>query len=203
LSRRRLYLAAFFFHFALIFTISCRATLSILARGHTDLPSSLDKFWREGEVIATAALGGALAVSNPVRQTLTAYVHSAGIEGGYAFFAPRVPNSAKLVFELHFNDGRIEYELPHVRADAVGLRLSELLDTIRATDYEPLRELLLKMLAYSIWQEHPDVTSIRAVLGYIDVPSPAEFNSGKRESYNLICAYDFGFSTSADQSKLP
>lgn len=153
--------------------------------------------------MSAAPLGGSLAVSNPVRQALTAYLNSAGIEGGYGFFAPRVPNSTKLVFELHFSDGRIEYELPHVRADAAGLRLSELLDKISATDYEPLRELLLKMLAYSVWQENPDATSIRAVLGYIDVPSPAEFNGGKRESYNLVCAYDFRFSASADQSKLP
>jgi hypothetical protein len=201
LSRRRLYLTGFFFHFTLIFTVSCRATLSILARGHSDLPHCLEKYWQKAEVVATVALGGTLAISNPVRQALTAYLNSAGIEGGYGFFAPRVPNSAKLVFELHFNDGRVEYDLPHVRADAAGSRLSELLDMIGATDYEPLRELMLKMLAYSIWRERPDATTIRAVFGYIDIPSPAEFEHGKRESYNLICAYDFRFSSSPDRSK--
>jgi hypothetical protein len=203
LSRRRFYLAGFFFHFALIFTVCCRATLSILARGHSDLSHSLDRYWQNAELLTTAALGGTLAMSNPVRQGLTAYLNSAGIEGGYGFFGPHVPNAVKLVFELHFNDGRIEYELPHVRAHAAGPRLSELLDMIRATDYEPLRELMLKMLAYSIWREHPDATSIRAVFGYIDVPSAADFDAGKRESYNLICAYDFRFSPSLDQSKSP
>lgn len=194
-------MAGFFFHFALIFTVCCRATLAILARGHSDLPRSLDRYWQKAELLTAAALGGTLAVSNPVRQYLTGYLNSAGIEGGYGFFGPRVPNSVKLVFELHFNDGRIEYELPHVRADAAGLRLSELLDEIRATEYEPLRELMLKMLAYSIWRERSDATTIRAVFGYIDVPTPAEFKGGKRESYNLICAYDFKFSSSLDGSK--
>ena len=203
MSRRRLYLAAFSVHFTLILTVCCRATLSILARGHSDLPDSLDRYWQKAELVATAALGGTLAVSNPVRQALTAYLNNAGIEKGYGFFGPHVPNSAKVVFELHFNDGRIEYELPHVRAHAAGPRLSELLDEIRATDYEPLRELMLKMLAYSIWQEHPDATSIRAVFGYIDVPSAAEFESGKRESYNLICAYEFRFSSSPHRPKSP
>jgi len=201
LSRRRLYLVGLFFHFALIFTVCCRATLSILARGHGDLPHSLDRYWQKANLLTTAALGGTLATSNPVRQSLTAYLNSAGIEGGYGFFGPHVPNSVKLVFELHFNDGRIEYELPHVRADAAGLRLSELLDEIRVTEYEPLRELMLKMLAFSIWRERSDATTIRAVLGYIDVPSPAEFEGGKRESYNLICAYDFKFSSPPDGSK--
>jgi hypothetical protein len=203
LSRRHLYLAGFFFHFALIFTVSCRATLSILARGHTDLPPSFDRYWQKAEVIATATLAGTLAISNPVRQALTAYLNSAGIEGGYGFFAPHVPNSTKVVFELHFNDGRIEYELPHVRADAAGHRLGGLLDMIRGTDYEPLRELILKMLAYSIWREHPDANTIRAVFGSIDVPSAAEFERGKRESYNFICAYDFRFYSSPDGSKSP
>jgi len=137
LSRRRLYLAAFFFHFVLILTVSCHATLSILGRGHSYLPHSFDKYWQKAEAVATAALGETLAASNPMRQGLTAYINSAGIEGGYGFFAPGVPNSAKLVFELHYNDGRVEYELPHVSGDAVGLRLSELLDQIRDVEHEP------------------------------------------------------------------
>lgn len=203
MSRRRLYLAGFLFHFALIFTVSCRATLSILARGHTDLPRSLDGYWQEPEVLATAALAGRLAISNPVREALNAYLNSAGIEAGYGFFAPHVPNSTKVVFELHFSDGRIEYELPRVRADAAGHRLGGLLDMIRATDYEPLRELMLKMLAYSIWREHPDATTIRAVFGSIEVPSASEFERGKRESYDFICAYDFKFSSSPERSKSP
>ena len=203
MSRRRLYLALFSFHLALVFAVSCRATLSILAQGHSDLPHCLDGYWQRADVIATAALGGRLAVSNPVREALTAYLHSAGIEGGYGFFAPRVPNSAKVVFELHFPNNRTVYELPHVRADAAGLRLSELLDMIRSTDYEPLRELMLKMLAFSIWREQPDATSIRAVFGYIDVPNPVEFARGKRESYNFVCTYDFRFYSSPDRSKSP
>ena len=203
MSRRRPYLAGFCFHFALIFLVSCRATLSILARGHTDLPSSLDRYWQKAEVVVTAALAGTLGITNPVREALNAYLNSAGIEGGYGFFAPHVPNSTKVVFELHFKDGRIEYELPRVRTDAAGHRLGGLLDMIRGTDYEPLRELMLKMLAYSVWREHPDATTIRAVFGSIDVPSAAEFERGKRESYNFICAYDFRFSSSQDSSKSP
>ena len=41
------------------------------------------------------------------------------------------------------------------------------------------------------WREHPDATMIRTVLGSITLPSPDEFERGKRESYQFFCAYDF------------
>ncbi len=93
-------------------------------------------------------------------------------------------------------------DLPHVSGAATGLRLTSLLDRIGRSQYEPLRELMLKMLAYSIWREHPDAITIRAVFGYVDVPSAVELNEGKKESYNFLYAYDFSFpSQSTDSQK--
>jgi hypothetical protein len=131
-----------------------------------------------------------LAASNPVRQTLATYLHIAGVETGYGYFAPNVPGSYKLVFELHYPDGRIEYELP-VNSTAAGLRVAGLLDKIGRTPYDALRELLVKMLAQSIWRQHPEVKTIRAVFGSIRLPSVNEFEHGKRESYDFLYAYDF------------
>jgi hypothetical protein len=53
-----------------------------------------------------------------VRNGITVYLHSAGIEAGYGFFAPNVPPNYKLVFELHYPDGRIDYEIPTVNSAA-------------------------------------------------------------------------------------
>ena len=89
------------------------------------------------------------------RQSLTAYLHAAGVEGGYGFFAPAVPDSYKVVFELHHGDGRIDYDLPRVSGRATGMRLTTLLDYIGRTQYEPLRELMLKNLAYSSTRRIP------------------------------------------------
>ena len=66
----------------------------------------------------------AAAASNPVRQALATYLHIAGIETGYGYFAPNVPGSYKLVFELHYPDGRVEYELPSVSSAAAGVACS-------------------------------------------------------------------------------
>ncbi len=124
---------------------------------------------------------------------LDCYLHGAGIEGGYGFFAPNVPNSYKVVFEVHYEDGRVEYELPQVSDPATGLRLASLLDYIGHTRYAALRELMVKMLAYSVWREHPDAKMIRAVIGFVIQPTAPEFAHGKKESYEFLYAYDFSF----------
>ena len=145
--------------------------------------------------------GQNLAASNPVREALATYVHVAGIEAGYGYFAPNVPGSYKLVFELHYPDGRIEYELPSVSSAAAGLRIAGLLDNIGRTRYDALREILVKTLAQSIWREHPEVKSVRAILGSIRLPTAREFEEGKRESYEFLYAYDFSLQNEPAKSK--
>jgi hypothetical protein len=196
-------LACFCVHFFFILAVSCRETLALLAVGYASLPVTWQKYWQKAEDIVIQAMGGDLALSNPLRQGLTAYQHGAGIEAGYGFFAPSVPNSYKLVFEVHFSDGRVEYELPSVGNDAAGLRLSSLLDYIGSVHYDPLREVMLKMLAYSVWQKHPEAIAIRAVFGYVDVPGPSEAAQGKSESYHFLYAYDFSFHPSSTESLTP
>jgi hypothetical protein len=163
----------------------------LVAHGKTIFPSSFRSYSQKAEGIVSALLCQRLAPSNPVRQVLGTYLHIAGIETGYSYFAPNVPGSYKLVFELHYPDGRIEYELPRVNSTAAGLRVAGLLDKIGRTPYDDLRELLVKMLAQSIWRQHPEVKTIRAVFGAARLPSLSKFERGKRESYDFLYAYDF------------
>ena len=150
-----------------------------------------------------AALGQHLAASNPTRQALATYLNIAGIEKGYGYFAPNVPASYKVVFELHYPDGSVEYQLPHVHSAAAGLRLACLLDEIARARHDALREYLVKMLASSIWRDHPDVTAIRAVFGSISLPNINEFEHGKRESYEFLYAYDFSRSDKTTELETP
>ncbi len=136
-------------------------------------------------------LGQKLLASNPVREALATYLQGAGIETGYGYFAPNVPGTYRLVFELHYPDERVEYELPSIRSGAAGLRMAGLLDNIGRTSYDAGREILVKTLAQSVWRDHPDVKSVRAILGSVRLPSIGEFEKGKRESYEFLYAYDF------------
>ena len=86
------------------------------------------------------------------------------------------------MLELYYEDGRVEYESPHVRSKAAALRLDSLLDKLPEARYEPLREVVLKMLALSVWQVHPDVKKVRATLESVNMPSISDFEHGKRES---------------------
>jgi len=162
----RIYLAWIGLHFLLIITISCRDIVWLVAHKVTILPSSF-------------------------RRALLTYLHIAGIDRGYGYFAPNVPAGYKLVFELHYPDGRVEYELPGVNSAAAGLRVATLLDEIGRTRSDPLREYIIKTLAASVGREHPGVKTVRAVFGSLNLPSPAEFERGKRESYDFLYAYDF------------
>ena len=203
LRRKYIYVAWFSLHFLLIIAFSCRDTLVLIAQGPTILPPSFKRFSQKADTAVSAVLGQRLAASNPVRQAIATYLHIAGIESGYGYFAPNVPGSYKLVLELHYPDGHMEYELPQVSSAAAGLRLAGLLDTIGRTHYDALREHLVKMVAQSIWREHPEVKTIRAVFGSISLPGVSEFEHGKRESYEFLYAYDFSLRDRDGESEKP
>ena len=188
-------------HFLLIASVSCRDTLQMVVQGPTILPFSFKNPLKKAEKIVSIALAQDLAASNPIRQALATYLHISGIEAGYGYFAPNVPGSYRLVFELHYLDGRVEYELPSVSSAAAALRMASLLDNIGRTHYDAVRELLVKTLAQSIWREHPDVETVRAIFGSIGLPSVRDFEHGKRESYEFLYAYDFSLQNEPSKPK--
>jgi hypothetical protein len=200
---RRALLGCFLLHFTLLTVVCCRDSFWVLAHGYTYLPGALEKWWQLAETGASAALGQRLEGRNPFRLILTTYLHAAGIERGYGFFAPNVPNSYKLIFEMHYEDGRIEYELPRVPDEGGGLRLVNVLNRIGRTELNPLREEMLKTLSYSMWQEHPDARNIRAVFGTIIEPTAAEAAQGKKEAYRFLYACDFTFTPESSDSTHP
>lgn len=191
MRQRNLYLAWFVLHFLLIIIASCRDLFRTVADGLTILPSSFSIAAQRVETVASRALSQNLPGSNLFRRGLITYLHIAGIERGYGYFAPNIPGGYKLVFELHFADGRVEYELPGVSSAAAGLRVATLLDEIGRSRSDPLREYMVKTLAASVWREHPGVIKIRAVFGSLNLPRAEEFERGKRESYDFLYAYDF------------
>ncbi len=196
----RIYAACAGVHFFLIAVICFRGIFSLVAQDRTILPSALDKYAREGEVVAASVLGKDLAASNPLRRGIATYLHAAGSQAGYTFFAPNIPGYHKLILELYYDDGRVEYDAPHVSGGAAALRLAGLIDRLADPGYEPLREVIVKMLAFSIWREHPDVKKIRAILGSVSPPSISGFEHGQRESFQPLFSYDFSLRNEENQS---
>ena len=188
---KRIHEAWFGIHFFLITAVCLAGIFSLIAESSTMLPSALNKYAREGELLAAWLLGKQAVASNPVRRGIATYLHFAGIQAGYTFFAPNIPGYHKLIFELYYEDGRVEYESPHVSGKAAALRLASLLDRLADNRYEPLREVVVKMLAFSVWQERPDVKKIRATFGTVSPPDISDFEHGKNESFQPMFSYNF------------
>jgi hypothetical protein len=187
-------------HFFLIAVICLRGIFALVAEGVTILPSALNTCARSGEVVLAAVLGKDLAASNPWRLGIATYLHAAGSQGGYGFFAPNVPGYHKLTLELYYEDGHVEYDVPHVQGGAAALRLDSLLDRLADPLYEPLREVTVKMLVLSVWQEHRDVKKIRAIFGSVNPPNIRDFEHGKREWFQPLFRYDFSLRNEENES---
>lgn len=190
-GRKRFYLICFALHFALIAAVCIRDTFWLVGKSQTVLPDSAKPMWNEAGNAVSGILGTSLPRSHIMRRVVTAYTEVSGIEAGYAFFAPNLPDAYKLVFELRYPNGAVEYDLPRASNAGGGLGTGALLDNIGTTQYGPLRERLIEMLAYSAWRRHPKAKTIRAVLGCVHLPTVAQFRQGAIESYEYLYAYEF------------
>jgi hypothetical protein len=188
---RRIHAAWFGIHFFLLTAVCFAGIFWLIAQGSTVLPSVSDEYARKAELVATWCLGKEARAANPVRRGIATYLHAVGIQAGYSFFAPNVPSQHRLTLELFYEDGRVEYESPHVRGKAAALRLESLLDRLPEPRYEPVREGLVKMLAFSVWREHPNVKKVRATFESVDPPSINEFEQGKTETFQPMFSFDF------------
>jgi hypothetical protein len=178
-------------HFFLITAVCFAGLFSLIAEGATMLPSALEPYASKAEVAAAWLLGKQAGASSPVRQGIATYLHVAGVQVGYTFFAPNVPSYHRLTLELFYEDGRVEHESPRLRGKAAALHLDSLLGRLAEERYEPIREVLVKMLAISVWRHHPDVKKIRAVFGAVTLPGITEFEHGKAETFQPMFSFDF------------
>ena len=188
---KRIHAAWFGIHFFLITAVCLAGVFWLIAQGSTILPSACNEYAQKAELGATWCLGKEAGASNPVRRGIATYLHAAGIQAGYAFFAPNIPSYHRLTLELFYDDGRIEHESPRLRGKAAARRLESLLDRLADERYEPIREVLVKMLALSVWRQHSDVKKIRAVFGSVTPPGMTEFEHGKAETFEPMFSFDF------------
>ena len=196
---KRIYAAWFGIHFLLITAVCFAGLFSLIAEGATMLPSALEPYARKAELTAAWLLGKQAAASSLLRRGISTYLHVAGIQAGYTFFAPNVPDYHRLTLELFYEDGRVEQESPRLRSKAAARRLESLLDRLAEERYEPAREVLVKRLAFSVWREHRDVKKIRATFGSVSPPGINEFEQGKTEIFHPIFSFDFSLRDEQEQ----
>src|SRR4051794_3979008 len=109
-TRRQLWAAGLGAHFFAIVAISAWDIANLVADRRTFLPQPIVPV---ASTVTRALKSGSprrLRSTNPVRQTLIGYCHAAGIESPYSFFAPNVPKSLRVIFEIYSPDKRVSYE---------------------------------------------------------------------------------------------
>ena len=188
---KRIHAAWFGLHFFLVTEVCLAGIFWLIGQGATILPTAWDEYARKAELLASWCLGKDAAASNPLRQAIATYLHVAGIQAGYTFFAPNVPTNHRLTLELFYDDRRVEYDSPRLRSRAAALRLDSLLNRLADERYKPIREVIVKRLAFSVWREHPEVKKIRATFGSIDPPGMNDFEQGKTETFQPMFSFDF------------
>lgn len=191
MASKRIHAAWFIVHFFLIAAVCFAGVFSLIAEGSTILPPAFDKYARNSELVAAWFLGKQAGAHSPFRRGIATYLHAAGVQTGYTFFAPNVPGYHRLTFELYYEDGHVEYQSPHVSGEAAALRLESLLDRIADDQYEPIREVVVKLLALSVSRDRPYLKKIRATFGAVTPPEISDFENGKGESFQPMFRYDF------------
>ena len=159
---RQFWIVGLAVHFLAIGTVSSWDIVNLVADGRTILPRTMvtgaARMTQAMKSISPRRLSG----TNPVREIILGYCHSAGIESPYSFFAPNVPASLRVMFEIQFPGKRVSYELPRVQSDTEGLRLSALIDQAAAKS-GLWREVVLQMLAAAVADNNPEATRIRVI----------------------------------------
>ncbi len=187
---RRCCLAGFGLHFLAVLLVPCGETLLLVGHGSTLLTNGRTHAARAVEANFVRSSGQVL---RSVRAKALIYLHLAGIETGYGFFAPNLPASCRLQFEAQYPDGRVEPDAIAYGSRESRLRGLTLLDYLARTASDHIREVILKLLAYSVWQQHPAATGMRVDLESLEQPSAADFVTGKRATYELLYSYDFAW----------
>lgn len=197
---RALYVGGLLVHLLLVALICGHETIWLIEKNLTVANEATRQFCKKIDVVPTTLLALDVPSSNPFRRSSMTYANLTGIEVGYGYFAPNVPVTHALVFELHYPDGHFEYEPPLIGSHEGELRLASLIEQVGRTDYDDWRNELIKRLARSAWQRHSAAKSVRAFFGSVNPPELAEYRSGKRER-RFTCQYVYDFEQKAPREK--
>ena len=184
MSKTALIIAAFG-HFALLLAVSTKQFVQV-ATFNPQAQPNVARATTE-PVIATRD-----SATPPLLATLSkTYLHLAGIESGYGFFAPNVPFGYRLTLELKDARGVLQTGVLSPERGETGLRLASFLDGLGSDSYRGIRDILFKLVAVSLFEANPEATRLDAVVETVRVPSPTQFQAGERRRYEIAYAYEF------------
>ena len=189
MSRQAVVLVAVAAHFAAILTVCVVGVFGLLRSGRTIL-SGLNKNGARETGGQTRAEHERL---DPPTMLAKTYLHLAGIEAGYGFFAPNVPDAFRL--QIAVLDGKtrvIQSGLVAAEGSETDLRLASLLDALGRSPAGEVRDIIFELMAQAVFEKFPEAAEIRFQVEAIRMPALAQFQKDRTPSYQPAYAYDFG-----------
>jgi hypothetical protein len=198
---RRILLSWFVIHFAALLFVSVHETARLISLRLTNIPPRIADSVRRGTSVTETQLGLPRSKINLLRQALIPYLACGGMDAGYGYFAPNVPNSYQLSFELHGTDDRIELRSLQLASSDLGLRVASLVDQIGGTSAPELREHMLKKIAMVVARRNSVVRNVHVSLSQITSPTLGEYARGQRQTAVLLYQYNFSVSRQSSPAK--
>jgi hypothetical protein len=176
-------------HFAAVLWVSSAQIFTVVGQGHTLLSFALTN---DAQTSSTSSPSQNHELLQSVRRFTRTYLHLAGIEAGYGLFAPNVPDGYRLKFEVRDGSGIIQNGVISPQRGETDLRLASGLDVLGRTVPSEIREILVKLVAESLFAAQPEAKEITLAIEEVATPTVAEFQAGKERSYTPVYSYDYG-----------
>ena len=127
--------------------------------------------------------------SNLFFETVSLYSEISGTNTGYGFFAPDLPSSTIVEFEITDTTG-YKYIVPTLLNTREGMeRFKSGIDFFK--QFENFREVIMRSWALRVFEQHPDAKYVTVVIKREDLPSIAQYKKGKRTKQTELFKYNF------------
>ncbi len=176
-------LSAAALHFAALLTVCLLGTGRLIQDGLTILPA------RPATSAAPAPAAG--ESRNALRPVALTYLHLAGIEAGYGYFAPNIPPAYRLTIELLDKDGTVERGVLSPRRGETGVRLASFLDAVGRRPAGDVRDIMFQLMGKSLLAEHPAAVRLDVTVERIRQAKLAEAGSAFEPGFELAYGYTF------------
>ena len=183
--RKRVYLAWFVLHFFLLFTVSARETLWLVARGLTILPSICNVYAEKLERVGAAVLALHSVKSNRLRRGLVTYLSLAGSMRIMVISLPMSRTAINLPSNCITLTGTRKFKCP-ARRVVRSFAPCQLAGSNWPRAIRCIPGIHDQELAAVVWRQHRNAATMRASFSQTAQPSLEDYQHGKKETDEAV-----------------
>jgi hypothetical protein len=190
MNRKILLSIIFFAHFLLIIIYSIREAISLSLLHGSYITRAVSP--KKLEVVDSDLSKILLHNKSSTKEDYVGfYMTLTGAQTPFNYFTAITGSVEKLIFEVEFKDGSRKIILPGFSSNEMAVRFKHLANIAETTPNELYRNLLIKRITEHEIRNYPDVKSVSAILGMIDIPSFSNYT--KEHDLHFRCLYQYNY----------